>query len=258
MVKIAILAAAGWKAAGYSFEGQLEGIPASSLPLETCPEPLLPLGSGKTILSRLVDQLRGFGFADIFAIVGEPGCLYPTIRNRPGVRHHTTEEQIEPGATNSPWTWPRVSYVVSLAIPLLTPDPDETNYLDGYARGLDIVGFVDWDAVLLMQADLLMTSELLGSIVNQEPSCYMTLHPRHDLFWLTPKEARGFRQLVEPHRRYDDPPLHEGPLGKMGIRQLQPSTVHAQQWTDVDYRSDFYRVTAGEDKPSWLGEEVAK
>lgn len=160
------------------------------------------------------------------------------------------------GATTSPWTWGRVRYVASLAIPFFIQDPEKGNYLDSYARGLDFLGEA-WvrgiDGVLLMQADLLITSQLLRFVLNQRPGCFITLHPRHDLFWLTPAHARKFRGLIEPFRVQGGPFFHEGQLEPAGIRQLQPSPVHSVQWTDVDYRQDFYRVTIGQqDEPSWM------
>ena len=249
MVKIAILAAAGWKAAGHGFEGQLSDVPKICLPLETCPESLLPLGGGNTVLSRLIRQLRAHDFSPILAVVGQPGCLFPTIRDRPGTAHHTTEEQAQIGVTQTPWTHERLDYVASLAIPILSPDPNKANYEDSYARALDTIGW-DWDRVLMMHSDTVISDDLLADALRQKASWFLQLHPYHNLIYLKRDCARAYRPLQEGHRSQGgcDAIGYSYAVKDLGVRLFKVPKAFPDrvlEWRDIDYRGDFHAVTTG-------------
>ena len=258
MRNVAIIAAAGWKGAGHGFKGQLADIPEICLPLETCPESLLPLGDGSTVLSRWVRQLRDHDFTAIFAVVGQPGCLFPTIRDVPGTAHHTTPEQAAVCATQTPWTWERLNYVASLATPILSPDPNYANFEDSYARGLDAIGS-DWDRLLMLHGDTVVSDGLLQTTLAQEPSCFVELHPYHNLIWLTREHAEAYRELQEErHRRQGGGCALAwcNAVKGLGIRLYKLGEAfpkHFYEWRDIDYRGDFQAVTTSrEGRPSWM------
>lgn len=256
MVKIAILVATGWKGAGHKAPIP-EDTPGVCLPLHLCPEPLLPIGNGRTILSRTVDMLWARDFARIYIVIGEPGCLYPSARARQGVARNTTEEQVAAGARQSPWTQERLNYVARLGTPILSENPDSGDYMDSYALALDTIGYDGWDRAWLQQADVLLSERLMDTILEIEGSASLfSLLPQHDIFQFGPEEGREFRQIIEPWRSKLVLP-NGNLLTKVGFRIIPlkrklPGLV--DHWHDVDYTSSYGRLMVqGENKrPPWI------
>lgn len=255
MSDIAVIAAASWKGAGYKQDDVPPDAPYACYPLETCPEALLPLPGGHTILSRLVCQLRYFGFRAIFITVGPVGCRFHRVRETHG--RFVKEEQAALGDERSPWTWERLEYVRHLAIPIIVPNPDDFNFEESYVRALDTIGW-DWDRLLLVHGDTVLTNRLLARALLEEPSVCVRLHPYHNLFWLTPEDAREYRNILASQSTDKAAKLagYCTAIRERGVALVDVDTQwpeHKRDWRDVDYRGDYRAVAISPaHRSSWM------
>jgi len=175
--KIAVIAAAGWKGVGTAFPDVPRG----------CPESLLPLLDGETVVSRQAKQLKELGYR-IFICVGQPGSLFPKWASiHCDSRHLITEEGAKQGRVESPWTWERVDYVAQFGYPILIPNPDRGTRHRTNLIALDMLGPSDYD-VLLTAGDYLLTDELIADIAGLSvPHQYQ--HHQHAVLLLNNKET---------------------------------------------------------------------
>jgi hypothetical protein len=190
--KVAVIAAAGWKGGG-----------SNKLGFPDCPEPLLPLPNGETIVSRLAKQLKRFGF-EIVIGAGQPGCTFQSFEKFcPGcvVGDVLTTELAESGLSldDSPWTEGRIEYLESLGKVVLMPNPGIGNCHDTYCRIID-VALGTWDRLLLLHGDMLFTDKFLTDIFALPWPCQFSMHPVHTMFLLTPNILPAYRQFAQGHR----------------------------------------------------------
>lgn len=185
---VAIIAAAGWKGAGADFPGVPPG----------CPEALLPLGDGTTILSRQVRQLRERGF-EPFIGVGQPGCRFPWWARHVVEGNYVSKEGAEQGSVSSPWTEERVEYVRGLGTPVLCPDPDATSHHGTYRLVLDAAGW-DWGRAFFSHGDMLISDGLLDDFLALPWPCHIVFR-LHTWLILDPQAARVYCYDITQHSR---------------------------------------------------------
>lgn len=191
MNKVAIIAAAGWKGGGAGTE------------YVGYPEPLLPLGNGETIISRLAKQLGRFGFQVIIG-AGMPGCTFQSFaRFCPGCE---IGEQLEYelkmhgfALDDSPWTWDYISYLQELGGVALMPDPGVGNCHDTYCRIIDSA-LPEWNRLLMLHGDMMFTDAFLHDVFALPWPCQFSMHPVHTMFLLTPEALPIYRAFAEAHR----------------------------------------------------------
>ncbi|NIV32701.1 MAG: hypothetical protein GWN58_25615 [Anaerolineae bacterium] len=185
-IRLAVIAAAGWKGTSSVFPNIEPGVPES----------LLPLGDGDTLLSRQARQLRALGFV-VFATVGRPGCRFPWWGCHQAGLGHITKEGAKEGIDSSPWTWERVSYVAEHAIPIIVPDPDSFSRHASNCLAIEALGR-EWDRLLLTSGDHLSTDEFLQGVVSQPCPCQVVIGG-HVLFWFDAAAARAYYGLSPRH-----------------------------------------------------------
>ena len=258
MKKIAIIAAAGWKGGGSGTE------------YVASPEPLLPLGNGETIISRLAKQLYyDFGFQIIIG-AGMPGCTFRSFaRFCPGceISKELEEELLAQGLTldDSPWTWEHISYLQELGGVALMPNPGIGNCHDTYCRIIDSALPEKWDRLLMLHGDMMFTNKFLTDVFALPWPCQFSMHPVHTMFLLTPSGLPPYRSFAEGHRSgwktytekaemaMDWPGGIRG-VHKVGIPCYAMRTIGRQnveiEWLDVDdppkYKVAKQRIANGE------------
>jgi hypothetical protein len=174
MADVALIAGAGWKGAACRLKAVPPKTPDFLLPLIACPELLLPLGDGTTVLSRVADQLQDRGFS-LFVSVGKPGCLFPTAAMHYGGRRTLiTKEAFGIGRTVSPWTAERVRYVQQFGCAVEQANPDVGNCHTSFYSLLDAAG-KDWDRWLLLCGDMVFSDALLDEMLSYARSCWFRL-----------------------------------------------------------------------------------
>ena len=239
MTKVAVIAAAGWKAAGDS-SLKPDGCPDFLLPLEGCPNALLPIGGGETILSRLAGQLARLGFS-LFVGVGRPGCLFPGwSRYRAELWDHMrgtiSEEAVRLGREVSPWTGERIRYIARFATSVPVPDPDRNNVHDTFCRVLDAAG-THHDRTLMMHGDTLVRNSVLEKVLDQPCPCQYELEESHPIFWFNVLAAGAYRRYAEPLRSgWDGYPADvqiRACLASGGVPVVNHGS--SDDWCDVDY-----------------------
>ena len=147
MDKVAIITAAGYKGVGIPF-----GLP-------DCPEPLLPLGNGETILSRLCRQLEGY---KIFITVGSPDSTYEKV----------TRWNAKGGGFNyvdvgRPWNDERLEYVAQFGTTITMDKPDWKTQQDSICYAFDAIGF-GYDKYVLSPGDHVYSDWLIGEILDAD------------------------------------------------------------------------------------------
>lgn len=178
MDKVAIITAAGYKGVGIPFD------------LQDCPESLLPLGNGETILSRLCRQLEGY---EIFITVGAPGSTYSRV----------TKWNAKIGGFDyvdvggSPWNDERIEYVRQLGTPIIVDNPDWKTQQDSICHAFDRIGF-GYDKYVLTAGDHLYSDRLIGEILNADyPRQYSVReYLGNRIFILNQEAARLYRKFA--------------------------------------------------------------
>ena len=193
MANVALIAGAGWKGAACRLKNVPSQTPEFLLPLIACPELLLPLGDGSTVLSRLAGQLQDRGFS-LFISVGEPGCLFPTAaRHYGGHRTLITKEAVRAGQMVSPWTEERVRYVQQFGCVVRQPNPDIGNCHTSFCSLLDAAGR-DWDRWLLLCGDMVISGALLDEVLVYSSSCWFRL--KDQILWFGKNGMRDYSSVV--------------------------------------------------------------
>lgn len=248
MVKLAIIAAAGWKGTSSVYPHIARGIP----------EPLLPLNGVMTILSRQVSQLRALGYT-VFAGIGQPGSLYShsaSLRLREGIIDMDGAE--EGARPPGPWTWPRVEYVHRIgAIPVLIEDPSGKSMHNTFDVCINSIGYTGWDQLLLMSGDYVFSDALLTRVLEW-PSpfqMWMTCHSSgvlcHLMLSLDVKCAKAYMSLdpYDPNagygHRYHNDELRQviGDAGaSITCAQERFPGLFKNGWLDVDYPVEYDRA----------------
>lgn len=232
MKDVAIIAAAGWKGAGSSYH-------------PGCSEPLLPLGDGTTVLSRLVGQLRERGF-EPFIGIGKPGCRYPFWAHRMAERGYVPEDEARQGVDSSPWTEERVEYVRSLGTPIFCPNPDETSHHETYRIILNEIG-TDWDRAFFSHGDMLIRDSLLDDYLALPWPCHI-VYRLHTWLILDPAAASVYCDVARGHRerrmwdaRDTEPAarLHEV-ISLVDGDEAFPG--RADEWMDIGRVCDYRRA----------------
>lgn len=191
---IAIIAMAAWKGGGQGCE-KLVG----------CPEPLLPLGNGETIVSRLARQLQQLDFEIVIA-AGEIGYPYhaytpycPGIGISPSLKYAMDAEGIP--LNSSPWTRERIDYLSRLGTVIHMPNPGIGNCHDTYCQIIDkLMSDESWERLLLIHGDTMFTDEFLQDIMNLPWPSQFIMHPLHTIFKLDRPTTVTYREYAEPHR----------------------------------------------------------
>jgi len=229
----AIIAAAGWKAAGADI-----GLPG-------CPEPFLPLGDGTTTLSRTAQAFSDNECEIYTAIAG---------RDYPYSRYIRWSEQkflpkfghdFDWSAT--PWTPERYAYAAQFGAVLEMPDPGGwSTSLDTFCQSMDMIGADNWDGLILACGDMLVHREVLDFIAGLPVPFVFSLTAFHAYFGLDADGARCFRDYAEPYRRFRSQdawrneknwaPHYWGNtiLAQAGFNIFGRETAPVQKWTDID------------------------
>jgi len=160
MRKVAIISAAGWKAAGREHG------------LLNTPESFLPLGDNTTPLSRVATTLSSRGF-DVYVGVGVPG--YPFNKYWPKYAQYAT--------SGSPWAWEIIDYAGRYGEPVYIGDPGCKGSHDTLSKVLGSVD--DFDKVVLARGDIILSPGRLESVLDKiKWPCQYQLCPNHSYFFL--------------------------------------------------------------------------
>jgi len=193
MANVALIAGAGWKGAACRISIVPPKTPEFLLPLITCPELLLPLGDGSTVLSRLAGQLQDRGFS-LFISVGGPGCLFPTAaRHYGGHRTLITKEAVRAGQVVSPWTEERIRYVQQFGCVVRQPNPDIGNCHTSFCSLIDAAG-KGWDRWLLLCGDMVISNKLLDETLSYPSSCWFRL--KDQILWLDSDGLKDYSSVA--------------------------------------------------------------
>lgn len=166
-----ILTAAGWKGSGRGVEAPPG--PKICYPLKGCPESLLPIGNGETVLSRTVKQFQANGFRDFAIGVGKPGYEFP-------------------GSNHCPWTAERISYIAQLGEIVFMPDPYNHTHWHTAATVLEQCRG-GYDASLILLADFVLTDQFVKLIAAMpRPSELLERVLGSSMFWLDKKGGDAF------------------------------------------------------------------
>lgn len=240
MSNMAIISAAGWKAAGYK-----DG-------LVGCPECFLPLDDdGSTSLSRMATFLADNGY-EVHIALGTRGYPY-----RKYVRWKSTSTPpVFPGDFpwgSSPWTQERYDYASRFGNVIEVPDPGGwTTSFDTFCVAMDEIGN-DWEHLLLARGDMVIPKECLEIILDTEPPFVFSFTAWHSYFLLDHDGAEFLRAYMEPFRRFatekswkndkNMAPDHWGTaaLEKVGFGVYGRDDLPPHKWTDVD-TSATYRM----------------
>jgi NDP-sugar pyrophosphorylase family protein len=191
MKKIAVVAVAGWKGGGEGY-GRLVG----------CPEPLLPLPGGETIVSRLIKQLKGFGFEIIIGAgtVGYPYHAYAPFCKDGEISPELLEALDENGflLEDSPWTQERIDYLSKLGTVVHMPDPGSSSRHDTFCRIIDTLD--TWDNLMLVHGDMMFVDKFLQDVINLPWPCQFSMHPVHTIFMLDYDKGMMYREYSEQYR----------------------------------------------------------
>ena len=248
MGKIAIIAAAGWKGTSSVFPEIDKGIP----------EPLLPC-HGQTLLSRQVCQLRCAGYYTIAAI-GQPGSIYAqwaSLRLREG--HIDVSGTYEGTRPPGPWTWQRVDYVRSIgAVPVLIQHPGCHNSFDTVTQCMDMVGYSQWDELLVTFGDYIFSNELLTAMLELPAPVQIwmgevkgALH--HKFLRLNVECAKAYYELPSYDQNKVGHTSHNDKVRKV-LEELGAPVINAEQafkriykhgeygWMDIDFPSNYTRL----------------
>ena len=254
MSDVAIIAGAGWKCGGAGVKDIPPQTDAISLPLTGCPEMLLPLGNGTTVISRLSSQLRKRGFT-IFIGVAPVGYTYPsatyfvTYKKR---RYPVDKGSAQIGLSVEVWTQERLDYVAKFGTTFFGPDPDKSNINSTLLAGIDRAG-PDWDRWLLLPGDMMFSDALLDEIIAWPCSCALWLG---DLaLWLNAEGIGHYRELTRgrlggksKHHAISEkawlvyPHRHGDALAKRGIKFLSYEEVgpHGREAGEIDSPGYYY------------------
>ena len=263
--RVAIIAAAGWKAIG------------RNVGLQHIPGPFLPLGDGTTIVSRLAGQLGNLGF-EVFIAIGALGYPFGSYQLRWGSDERGYNTPSEEGLrsiglspADSPWTTELYGQISQWGELVSIPDPGWGNQHDTFCVSLDRIG-KQWDKVLLICGDTILDDSLIVGITNLLPwPCQFQMHPCHSIFLLDRKHVGVYRNHAQDYRRrpdkyqawkriiprYPDGQIGTGLLERDGIKHYGwhnwPEGViedSNKMWVDVDSPSKYAQM-------AWVPMEVA-
>ena len=242
-----IIAAAGWKGAGYK-----DG-------LAGCPESFLPLG-GATILSRTACIFAENGFK-VYIAVGPLSYPYRKYVRWVSSLHAPVLPEDFPW-DDSPWTQERLDYAATLGTIITVPDPGGwSTSLDTLCVGMDALGPDKWDGLLLACGDMVVPRICLEYMLALEKPFSLSFTAFHSYFFMDKSDAEFFRAYAEPFRRFKDEKSWRydkdkspGHLGSADLREAG-FTIHSHsilpstRWTDVDTMQTYhgaYEVIVGE------------
>jgi len=263
--KVAIIAAAGWKAIGRNV-----GLPH-------VPGPFLPLGDGTTVVSRLSTQLSNLEF-EVFIAIGKLGYPFGNYQLRWGGDENGYNIPNEEGLssiglspTGSPWTSELYKRASQWGKLISIPDPGWGNQHDTFCISLDEIGKW-WEKVLLVCGDTLLDDSLIADIANRLSwPCQFQLHPCHSIFLLDKAHAGIYRNHSQDYRRrpasyrawkritprYPDGQIGTGSLERDGIKHCgwhswpeKEAEDISKLWIDLDGPSKYNRVI------EWVGGKV--
>lgn len=229
----AIIAAAGWKGAGYR-----DGLPG-------CPEPFLPLGDGTTVLSRTATILAENSF-DVYIAMGKRGYPYKKY-----VRWVSANQPPEFNPDfpwdGTPWTQSRFDYASQLGTVIEVPNPGGwTSHLDTFCEAMDTLGSDNWDNLLLLPGDMVIPRECLEYMLTLERPFTLSFTAFHTYFFMDKPDSRFFRACAEPFRRFANEeswksdknmaPNHWGgrTLALCGFDIHPHDILPEHEWTDID------------------------
>jgi hypothetical protein len=193
-ISIAVIAMAAWKGGGQG-SGKLVG----------CPEPLLPLGDGETIVSRLVKQLQQLDFEIVIAAgkIGYPYRAYapyaPSLAPSACLTHAMNVTGIS--LDSSPWTQERIDYLSELGKVIQIPNPGVGNCHDTYCQVIDsLTDDKSWGRLLLIHGDTMFTDGFLQDIMDLPWPSQFIMHPLHSVFKLDRSTTAIYRKYAESYR----------------------------------------------------------
>ena len=260
--KVAVIAAAGWKAIGRNVG--LQHIPGS----------FLPLGNGTTAASRLAGQLRDLDF-EVFIAVGKLGYPFGSYQLRWSGDEKGYNIPSEEGLgsiglspTDSPWTSELYRRASQWGKLISVPDPGWGNQHDTFCVGLDEIGG-QWEKVLLVCGDTLFSNSLIADITTLLPwPCQFQMHPCHSVFLLDREHAGAYRSRAQNYRRRPEnywdwrQTVARYPDGQIGTGLLEYDRIkhcgwhnwpggkvedYSKLWIDLDGPSKYNRVI------EWVG-----
>lgn len=228
----AIIAAAGWKGGG-------RDIGYAHVPI-----PFIPLEDGSTVVGRLSATLKQRGFSPIIAVgaIGYPFSAYQPrgdfFTEKLSADAVLDKIGVHPGG--SPWTGEIHEYAARHGELVIVPDPGWTNPHDTYCRVLDEIG--NYERVLLIQGDTLLTTRLWDCIFQWRPSFQFAPCPNHSVFMLDNDGVTVYRKSAEPHRQRATIPerwdceADTQPDGQAGSGLLQHKGIKLYGWHHTPWR----------------------
>lgn len=231
--ELIILTAAGWKGSGVGVKAPPG--PKICYPLKGCPESLLPIGNGETVLSRLVRQFQENSFQDFAIGVGKPGYGFPGNR--------------------SPWTGERISYIAQFGEIVFMPDPYNHTHWHTAATVLERCG-KDYAASLILLADFVLTDQFVKLIAAMpRPSELLERVLGSSMFWLDKRGSDAFIKAAwrdwgnksrrDGHFRVQSKAAMVAALREAGVPLLNIQSILACEgfdWRDVDTAASYERI----------------
>lgn len=254
-MKVAIIAAAGWKGSGCKTAPP----PLTQeflLPMASCPEPLLPLGDGQTVLSRLALQLEALDYK-VYIGVGKPGCKFTNrVDDRIEQRGEgfLTEEAVEWGRNRSPWSQERLDYCRRFGELVEIEDPQRSNKHTTFIKTLGRVE--DRSHVMLVSGDYLFSHRLIKEIDKCGPCVFLLPHSEvlilneagQDVYCRAVSERVFMRQIH--YSAWRNLPEVRELFESVGVSYHDmlaeyPPERH-DEWTDIDFPADVWISTYGQ------------
>jgi len=259
--RVAIIAAAGWKAIG------------RNVGLQHIPGPFLPLGDGTTIVSRLAGQLGNLGF-EVFIAIGALGYPFGSYQLRWGSDERGYNTPSEEGLrsiglspADSPWTSEIYKQASQWGKLISVPDPGWGNQHDTFCIGLDEISG-QWERVLLVCGDTLFDDSFIADITTLLPwPCQFQMHPCHSVFLLDRGHVGAYRSRAQNYRRRPESywdwkqMIARYPDGQIGTGLLEYDRIKhygwhnwpggkiedsSKLWIDIDASSKYAKI-AGDD-----------
>jgi len=173
---VGMILGAGWKL------GKVAAL--APFPIDpTCPELLMPLGNGETIVSRLVSQLKLLGASDVYVAVGAPDTY----------NLEAYEAQVARSSGYVPmgravWTWERVDEVRKLGVrivPVNNPLIFGSRYESMRQLLLSVSGYKrDVPNTFVLSGDYVFDTHYLATLIAGVPSVITWILPIHDVMLL--------------------------------------------------------------------------
>jgi len=198
--KVAIIAAAGWWGCGCLMDPAPPFTQDLLKPLAGCPEALLPLGNGETVLSRLARQLKELSY-EVYIGVGEPGCLWDYgIRDRIKFlgERGLTEIAREFGHSKSPWNRDKVEYCKQFGKVVEIPDPDNWGKHRTFLRILEGID-EPFELIMLICGDSLFTNALIEEIDSRGSHIFFTEHD--EVFVLNKAGVEIWKDIIQKKQK---------------------------------------------------------